>query len=140
MILKDLFEAKQANFGKMQQAIYAYVLKNMKLPKEIKSEAQELASETDTFWVSEFDEALAAIERDMNYTPGVNMETMMRRKHDDNVEEAISLAIEAVSQKIVNHFGHAANHAPGFKPVQLEIIDFNDPTTADVKRIIRASV
>lgn len=110
----DLNES--VNFGKMQQAIYNYVLRKINGIPSV--DAHDLAKNTDTFWVSEFDDALRDLERnDVN-----------------SALDSIAIAISAVSEAIVDWYSNKMNHAPGYKPVKLKSI--KDVSEKDVMAIL----
>ena len=94
---------ESVSFGEMQKAIYAYVLKTMKnVPSDAKSEA-----ENDRFWVEDFDYA----------------HEQLTKGNIDALLDALSSAIVSVSESIVDHYGDAANHEPGYKPIKLNAIE-----------------
>lgn len=112
--VEDLNES--VNFGKMQQTIYNYVLRKMNGIPLV--DAHDLAKNTDTFWVSEFDDALSDLERnDVN-----------------SALDSIAIAISAVSEAIVDWYSNKMNHSPGYKPVKLKSI--KDVSEKDVMAIL----
>lgn len=110
MKIHELFESNAAiilegaSFRGIQNVVYDYVLNNMKLDKVLLDYSKDLAHSTDQFWVDEFDAVLSAFERS---------------KDIYEIEDTLSDVISAVSETVVEYFGNAANHPPGYKPKKL---------------------
>lgn len=109
MKINELLESKQiifeaVSFRGIQNVVYEYVLTNMKLEKSLQDHARELTHSTDQFWVDEFDSVLGAFERSKDIYV---------------IEDALSDAVIAVSESIVDYYGDSANHPPGYKAKKL---------------------
>lgn len=114
-----LVESKQLSFPALQKVIYDFVLKKMKLPAAVKSDASHEVKD-DRFWTSYFDRVLKYAEQE----------------NIDKLEDAILDAVVDVSAKIVDHYGDAMNHAPGYKPVKLEELDDGSVSRKDFADMI----
>jgi len=122
--LKESVElTENVNFGKMQQAIYDYVIKNTKgIPPDAKNEAKG----SDTFWVHEFDEAIKLFDDkdapDNDEFASMSHQLWSGATYEDELVEALWNAIEAVSHKMIDYYSDSWNHPPGYKKVQLKVM------------------
>lgn len=107
------------DFGKMQQAIYAYAISKQTKMTEYTT---MLAETTDQFWVSEFDSLWTSYERSMR----------LEDYYDD-----MACAIEAVSNTIHEFYRNPYNHPPSYTPVQVEVIDFDSITDSELESIVK---
>jgi len=128
MKLYEILNTKQLNEGVnaavMQQIIYEYVLKKMKQlnPTMHASYAAELAKTTDKFFTSKLDDCKAAFDKaeDIN-----------------EIEDALQVAIEAVSKMIADYFNDEENHPEGYAARKMIEIDYDTPTREEIDKLVK---
>jgi hypothetical protein len=109
----QVFEA--LSFGDMQKVIYEYVIKHTKGNKGVLEHARELARSTDDFWVEEFDQTYATLEKQAK-SESPNLE---------RIEDSLIESIMAVSDAIVKFYANEMNHHPGYEAAknQAKLLD-----------------
>jgi hypothetical protein len=128
MKLHEILNSYQLNEGVnavvMQQIIYEYVLKKMKQlnPTIHFSYAAELARTTDAFHTDKFDHCKEAFDK---------------AEDIDEIEDALQVAIEAVSEEIIDHFEDPDNHPKGYVARKMIGIDYDTPTREEIDKLVK---
>lgn len=117
--------AEAYDYRKLQQEIYAYVFKKMKLTGSLLDYAKELAKSSDQFWVQSFDD----IDHEIYEIGRGNI-------NFDSILDVLSTAITDLSNEVVSFFGDAANHPPGYKVQKLTPLEIDDLTSKELTKLI----
>jgi len=112
------------NAAVMQQIIYEYVLKKMKQlnPTMHASYATELARTTDKFFTNKLDDCKAVFDKAENI---------------NEIEDALQVAIETVSDMIVDYFSDEENHPKGYVARKMIGIDYDTPTREEIDKLVK---
>ena len=112
------------NAAVMQQIIYEYVLKKMKQlnPTMHASYAAELAKTTDKFFTNKLDDCKVAFDK---------------AEDIEEIEDALQVAIEAVSKMIADYFSDEENHPEGYSARKMIEIDYNTPTREEIDKLMK---
>jgi len=118
------FIAEGVNAAVMQQIIYEYVLKKMKQLNSTMhaSYAAELARTTDKFFTIKLDDCKIAFDK---------------AEDIDEIEDALQVAIESVSNMIVDYFSDEENHPEGYSSRKMIAIDYDTPTREEIDKLVK---
>jgi hypothetical protein len=111
----NLIPAKlpKLSLGAINAAIYRVAIASVKLPADVKADAQFTAKETDRFFSSQNDEVLSQLEK---FADG-------RGNYQDDVLEAFYRALEDVGNEIIEYYSNKMNHAPGYQAPKIAAFD-----------------
>lgn len=110
----------ESQFGDMQKAIYAFVLRKLKTTPAAKNRIKGELQDTDTFWVSSFDQVLSAIQ---------NGEVA-------DIQEAIGHAVSDVAARMKDWVEDSNNHEPGYKPVPVDTSAADDDSVMPLVKML----
>lgn len=117
---------KNLSFGAMQQELYKFTVKRMlphKKQQDLREDILYYAEVSDTFWTEDFDQVWADIERNKPDFSGLG--------------ESLSLCIESISSIISNYYSDRWNFPPGYVPVALPLIRYDDVSWYTLRRLAK---